>query len=201
MRQGIAALLERVPALRVLGEAGGGPDAARMVSETEPDVVLFDPGPFDDAVLALAACRAILAANPNVRVLVFTAERPDNLVIEAVRAGASGFVSKDVDADALIRSIESVARGESAFDARASAVVVRAFGGQRHVKSAAPHRLTPRESDVVSLVARGHPNKVIADRLNLAESTVKFHVRNAMAKLAVSSRTELVYTVMRDEMI
>ena len=122
--------------------------------------------------------------------LVLTTFAEDRLVVEAVQAGARGYVVKDVDTTELVRAIRAVSRGESAFDARSASAMVRSLSG-----GGAPERerLTERELDVLRLLARGLSNRAIGAELFISETTVKFHVGNLMRKLMVSRRAEAVY--------
>jgi len=191
IRQGLRTILERDEGLLVVGEAGTPEQARDAVREHRPDVVLLDLklGGDDDA--GLAVCRQLTADDPSVRVLVLTTFLNERLVVEALRSGAKGYVLKDVDADALVRSIRAVRAGESAFDSHAAAVVVKTMSGEG-VQPAAVS-FTARESEVVRLLAHGLSNRQIGQSLFISETTVKFHVHNVMEKLGVKRRAEVVY--------
>ena len=131
------------------------------------------------------------ADDPAVRCLVLTTFLNERLVVAAIRSGAKGYVLKDVDADALVRSIRAVQAGESAFDSHAAAVVVRTMAGDRTPDTAVV--FTTRESEVVRLLAHGQSNRQIGHSLFISETTVKFHVHNVMRKLGVTRRAEVVY--------
>jgi two-component system, NarL family, response regulator DevR len=191
MRQGLRAVLEREGDLRVVGEAGTADGAVAAVANAHPHVVLLDlklsSGPQADG---LALCRRLIAAHPGLGVLVLTTFAEDRLVVEAVQAGARGYVVKDVDTTELVRAIRAVSRGESAFDARSASAMVRTLSGGG---SPDRERLTDRELDVLRLLARGLSNRSIGRELYISETTVKFHVGNLMRKLLVSRRAEAVY--------
>ena len=191
IRQGLRTMLEREDDMRVVGEAGTPQEAREAVRALEPDVVLLDLklGQDDDA--GLAVCRQLRADDPAVRCLVLTTFLNERLVVEAIRSGAKGYVLKDVDADALVRSIRAVRAGESAFDSHAAAVVVRTMSGERADEGAVS--FTARESEVVRLLANGQSNRQIGQTLFISETTVKFHVHNVMGKLGVKRRAEVVY--------
>ena len=191
MRQGLRAVLEREGDLRGVGEAGTPADAVAAVAASRPHVVLLDlkltAGPQTDG---LDVCRRLCAAHPGIGVLVLTTFAEDRLVVEAVQAGARGYVVKDVDTTELVRAIRAVSRGESAFDARSASAMVRSLsrgGGPER------ERLTDRELEVLRLLARGLSNRAIGAELFISETTVKFHVGNLMRKLMVSRRAEAVY--------
>jgi len=190
MRQGLRAVLEREEDLHVVGEAGTPTDAVAAVAATRPHVVLLDlkltSGPQTDG---MDVCRTLCATHPGIGVLVLTTFAEDRLVVEAVQAGARGYVVKDVDTTELVRAIRAVSRGESAFDARSASAMVRSLSGGVPDRE----RLTERELDVLRLLARGLSNRAIGAELFISETTVKFHVGNLMRKLMVSRRAEAVY--------
>ena len=177
MRQGLRAVLEREADLHVVGEAGSPAEAVAAVAASRPHVVLLD--------LKLTAG----PTHPGSGVLVLTTFAEDRLVVEAVQAGARGYVVKDVDTTELVRAVRAVSRGESAFDAHSASAMVRSLAG------GVPERegLTDRELDVLRLLARGLSNRAIGAELFISETTVKFHVGNLMRKLMVSRRAEAVY--------
>jgi len=190
MRQGLRAVLEREDDLRVVGEAATAIGAVAAVANARPNVVLLDlklsSGPQVDG---LELCRQLTAEYPGLGVLVLTTFSEDRLVVEAVQAGARGYVVKDVDTTGLVRAIRAVARGESAFDAHSALAMVRALSGPALDRE----QLTARELDVLRLLARGLSNRAIGGELFISETTVKFHVGNLMRKLLVSRRAEAVY--------
>ncbi len=192
VRQGLAAILEREPDIEVVGEAADAASAKAVIARQRPDLVLLDLKLSMDADAdGLELCHELTARHPGLGVLVLTTFLDDRLVIEAIRHGAKGYLLKDVDAVELIRGIRAVRRGESAFDTRTAAAVVRSVrvGGET---DGAP-RFTRREHDVIQLIAHGLSNREIGKRLYIGETTVKFHVRNIMRKLGVGRRAEIVY--------
>jgi DNA-binding NarL/FixJ family response regulator len=140
----------------------------------------------------LDACRAITARYPAVGVIILTTFLDERLVLEAIESGAKGYVLKDVDAVDLIRMIRAVSRGEAAIDTRITSLVLRTVAN-RGAAQPAPPQLSGRELEVVRLLKDGHSNREIGAQLHLSESTVKYHLRNIMDKLAVRHRTEVVY--------
>lgn len=191
IRQGLRTMLERDGQMVVVGEAGDPLQARSVVAQQRPDVVLLDLKLGDDEDAGLSVCRQLTADDPSVRCLVLTTFLNERLVVEAIRAGAKGYVLKDVDVDALVRSIRAVQAGESAFDSHAAAVVVRTMAGDRTPDTAVV--FTTRESEVVRLLAHGQSNRQIGHSLFISETTVKFHVHNVMRKLGVTRRAEVVY--------
>ena len=193
VRQGLRAMIDREPDLRVVGEAPSARQATAMLDRTRPRVVLLDlkltAGSECDG---LSLCSAITQRYPDIRVLVLTSAADEWLILESIKQGAMGFVLKDVDLTELIRAIRAVDRGESAFDSRSARVVVRwMHGSQRPGASAGD--ITPREREILALLARGLSNVAIGQRLYISSATVKFHVGNVMQKLGARRRAEAVY--------
>ncbi|MGI5129946.1 MadR family response regulator transcription factor [Pseudonocardia sp. CA-107938] len=199
MRQGLRSVLEREPDLRVVGEAGTPEQAIAAVATTRPDVVLLDlrlsPSSDDEGI---GVCARLHTTYPDVAVLVLTTVIDDRLVLEAIHSGARGYVVKEVDPSELVRAIRAVSRGESAFDSRSAAAMVRSINAKPEVHE---HRLTGREYEVLQLLARGFSNRTIGRQLFISETTAKFHVRNIMRKLQVGSRAEAVYLATKDGVI
>ncbi|MCH1865850.1 response regulator transcription factor [Nocardioides sp. CFH 31398] len=191
VRQGLRSILERERDLRVLAEASTAAEAATVVSRVDPDVVLLDlklSTTSDSEGLAL--CAQLVAEHPDLAVLVLTTFLDEKLVLSAVRAGAKGYVVKDVDTSGLVRAIRDVSRGGSAFDARSAAAMVRGLNAPEPEEH---QHLTEREREVLALLARGLSNRAIGERLYISETTAKFHVGNILRKLGVSRRAEAVY--------
>lgn len=191
IRHGLRRMLERDPDMVVVGEAGTPEEARAAVAALRPDVVLLDLKLGDDDDAGLSVCRQITTHDPAARVLVLTTFLNERLVVAAIRNGAKGYVLKDVDADALVRSIRAVQAGESAFDSHAAAAVVASMSGTP--QHAPPVEFTARETEVVRLLANGLSNRQIGAELYISETTVKFHVHNVMEKLGVRRRAEVVY--------
>ena len=191
VRQGLRSVLERAPDVRVVGEAATPDEAMQVVADTKQSLGLLDlklasaPG-----LEGLDLCARLTGAYPGLAVLVLTTALEDQLVVTALRNGAKGYVVKEVDTSELLRAIRAVDQGENAFDPRSSSAMVRGL-----TASSAPGEtpLTPRELEVLRLLAHGLSNREISERLFIAETTVKFHVANVMRKLEVTRRSEAVY--------
>ena len=197
VRQGLRAILDREPDLRVVGEAGTSEEALAVVRRTRPAIVLLDLKLSTGAdTEGLELCAALTERHPSAGVLVLTTFLDDTLVMEAIQRGARGYVVKDVDTTELVRSIRAVARNQSAFDPRSAAAMVRSL----RVRTRQPG-LTDRELNVLRLIARGLSNRDIGRELFISETTVKFHVRNIMRKLEVTSRAEAVYEASKNGVI
>ena len=183
VRAGIAQLLESTDDIEVVGQASDGEVGIAAVAELEPDLVLMDlsmPG-----MDGRTATRRIREAHPKVRVVVLSsyAERAD--VLEALDAGAAGYLLKDAPPGDLLAGVRSAARDESPLAPRVAREVLTAWRGSRKAGE-----LTSRELDVLVLLADGLPNKVIARRLGIAEKTVKAHVTQIFQALGVTDRTQ-----------
>ncbi|MGW0174110.1 MadR family response regulator transcription factor [Rhodococcus sp. NPDC003322] len=190
LRQGLRSVLDREPDLQVVGESDSRSGAESLAAQIDPDIVLIDLklGAGSDYE-GLVLCRALSAAHPRMGLLVLTTFLDERLVLEAVQAGARGYVVKDVDTTELVRAIRAVSQGESAFDSRTAATVVQSLG-RTGVQS---EKLTDREIEVLGLLAKGLSNSGIGEKLFISATTVKFHVSNLMRKLGVTRRAEAVY--------
>jgi DNA-binding NarL/FixJ family response regulator len=184
VRTGVRGMLASHADFEVVGEASDGEEAVTLVDALEPDVVLMDlrmPG-----VDGAEATRRIRAAHPDVQVLVLTTYDTDHDIVRAVEAGAVGYLLKDAPREELFRGVNAAARGESLL---AAAVVVRLMG---RVRTPPGQPLSPREVEVLMLVADGNPNKDIARKLFVSETTVKTHLAHIFTKLGVDDRTAAV---------
>lgn len=190
LRAGIRSLLDREVSISVVGEADSYDDALAEVIRCEPDVVVVDLKlTAGTEYEGLRLITSIADRHPTVATLVLTTFLDDDLVVRAVKAGARGYVVKDVDTTELVRAIQAVSGGGSAFDPRSAAVVLRTVSGD----GGSAETLTEREREVLRLLADGMSNKRIGQTLFISESTVKFHIRNIIRKLGVSKRTDAVY--------
>jgi DNA-binding NarL/FixJ family response regulator len=193
VRTGLRAILETQPDLTVVGEAMDGRDAVDLVRRRRPDVALMDikmPG-----LDGLEATRRIVAeAGEATAVLVLTTFDLDEYVYEALRAGASGFLLKDAPAEQLIAAIHTLAAGEALIAPAITKRLIAQFARAAPPSGppAALEELTPREHEVLLLIARGLSNLEIAEELVLSEATVKTHVKRVLSKLGVRDRVQAV---------
>ena len=196
IRAGFRSLLDAEPDLEVVGEAATGEEALDVVRDLRPDVTLMDIRmPVMDG---LAATRQLVANGSATRVLVLTTFDLDEYVFGALRAGASGFMLKDAPADELAAAIRVVAAGDSLLAPSITRRVIDAFvdRGPSRAGGAVPDpglaRLTPRELEVLGLMARGRSNADISAALFVSEATTKTHVSNVLAKLGLKDRVQAV---------
>lgn len=194
-RSGIRLLLQRQDGFEVVGEAGDGLEGVKLAKRLEPDVVLLDlhmPG-----VGGLEALQLLQEELPQVQVVMLTVSEDAQDLLEALRIGARGYLLKNIETDFLLDAIRRAAAGESVMSpqmANRLADAVRA--PQSNTKTSPAAKLSPREAEIIAMLAAGASNKEIARRLELAESTVKIHVQGILRKLNLSSRVQAaVYAV------
>jgi DNA-binding NarL/FixJ family response regulator len=186
MRQGLRTILDLEPGMRVLAEAVNGAAGVSAALQHRPDVILMDVQmPELDGV---AATRAICEQWPGAKVIILTTFERDDLVFQAVRAGAMGFLLKDTPADDLIDTIRRVHAGEVFIQPSIAARALRELARPREPEPE-PDALSDRERDVLALLAQGLSNRDIAQRLSITEGTVKNHVSNILGKLQAENRT------------
>lgn len=191
VRQGIRRFLEEDPAIDVVAEASDGAEAVRLVEEHRPDVAVLDIRMPE--VTGVEATRRIKARFPETRVLVLTAYDDDPYVFALLEAGADGYVLKTASADQLVDAVRTVYRGESALSPEVASKVVRQATGRRPASAADQiEPLTPREIDVLRLVARGMTNREVGQELGISHRTVQGHLASIYDKLDANSRTEAV---------
>jgi DNA-binding NarL/FixJ family response regulator len=192
VRTGFRAILSAEPDFEVVGEAGDGHEAIDEAARLSPDVVLMDIRmPKLDG---LAATRRLLVGKSNVRVIILTTFDLNEYVYEALRAGASGFLLKDAPADQLVTAIRVVAEGEALLAPSITRRLIEEFARRPppDAKPAQVAALSPRELEVLMLVARGLSNREIAQQLFLSDATVKTHVGRILAKLDLRDRVQAV---------
>lgn len=199
VREGLATIVDLEDDMAVVGQAGDGVEAVALALELEPDVVLMDlQMPNMDGAQAIQEIRQQL---PDVRILILTTYADEDHVLAGIRAGAHGYLLKDASPDRLLRAIRAVHRGESSLGSGVAATVLTKFrdvmaggsaGASGGPREPADDLLTPREQEVLELVARGLRNQDIGAELVISERTVKVHVSNILGKLGAGNRTEAV---------
>ena len=195
VRTGLRMIIDAQPDLTVVGEAVDGRDAVDQTRRLDPDVVLMDIRM--PALDGIAATRELVgsAPAPGVRVIVLTTFDLDEHVVDALQAGASGFLLKDAPAEVLLDGIRAVDRGDALLDPAVTRRMIDRFVTSPRrdpAVDAALATLTEREREVLTLVARGLSNDEIAERLHVADSTVKTHVSSVLAKLHLRDRVQAV---------
>jgi two-component system nitrate/nitrite response regulator NarL len=197
MRRGLTALLSRDTALQVVGDAADAGSAQRRAAELQPDLILLDnhlPG-----VNGVDAIPALRQAAPRARIVMLTVSEDEADLAAALRAGASGYLLKNMEGDALLVAIQRVMRGASVVAEEMTDKLVAAYRGATApaAEAATPaepaspiEQLSPRERDILRGIARGASNKEIARELGIAETTVKIHVQHVLRKLGLSSRVQ-----------
>ena len=195
LRKGIRALLSTEPDIEVVGEAGDGAEALTQAEALLPDVILMDlVMPRMDGI---EATRQVTASQQGVRVLVLTSFAADDKVFPAIKAGALGYILKDSGPDDLVQAIHQVYRGEPSLEPEIARKVLFELS-QPLKQPPTPDPLTPRELEVLRLIAQGKSNREIADELVLAELTVRTHVSNILGKLHLANRTQAALYALRE---
>jgi two-component system, NarL family, nitrate/nitrite response regulator NarL len=191
-RRGLIALLSQDERFDVVGEAGDTGEALRSASRVAPDMILLDnhlPG-----VRGVDAIAGLKAAAPGARVLMLTVSEDEDDLSVALEAGAEGYLLKTIDSEELCDSIVRVSRGDSVVSPEMTTKLFTAFRSRtpaaRTSATPATDNLSSREREILALIARGDPNKVIARELDIAETTVKIHVQHILRKLGLSSRVQ-----------
>jgi len=189
-RFGLRALLQTEPGAEVVGEATTGEEAVALTAELKPDIVLMDLNMPD--VNGIEATRRILQKNPDVGILVITMFDDDS-VFAAMRAGARGYILKGAEGEETLRAIRAVANGEAIFSPAVAERVMQFFAQSPSTEpEPAFPELTPREYEVLALLAQGLTNSAIAEQLVLSPKTVRNHVSNIFSKLQVADRAEAI---------
>jgi two-component system response regulator DevR len=188
VRRGLISVLEDAGGIEVVAEAGDADAALKAVESSRPDVVIMDvrlPGRS-----GIEACREIRSAFPDTKVLMLTAHSDDEALFSSIMAGAAGFVLKQVRGGDLVGAVRQVARGESLLDPTVTARVLARLRGEGAQANDGTADLTAQERKILDLVAEGMTNRQIAEKVFLAEKTVKNYVSNILLKLGLSRRAE-----------
>ena len=207
VRDGLRSLLATEPDIEVVGEARNGREAVARAERLRPDVILMDlVMPEMDGIEAI---RRIVTGESRARVLVLTSFTADDQVFPAIKAGAMGYLLKDTGSEDLVRAVHQVYRGESSLHPKIARMLLEEVSASRPTRYVERQRppsgrpplvdpLTPRELEVLELVARGHSNREIAGRLVVAEGTVRTHVSSILSKLHLASRTQATLYALRE---
>ena len=200
LRQGLRRLFESEKGFDVVGEARDGREAVERAKEVDTDVIIMDLAM--PALNGLDATRRILKAKPEAKILILSMYLDDDYVTQALEAGVSGYVMKDAPATELVSAVRAVARGEAYFTPQIPASTVERWRMAREADGRrGPVELTPREREVLKLLAEGHTVKKVADLLRLSQKTVDAHKTNLMKKLDIHNRVDLVKYAINKKLI
>ncbi|MBI4330823.1 MAG: response regulator transcription factor [Chloroflexi bacterium] len=195
-RDGLRTLLNTSPDLRVAGEARNGEEGITLVRELKPDLVLMDIRM--PRMGGLEATRVIKRDYPGTRIVILTVSEDEEDLFEAVKAGAQGYIVKNLASRDVLDLINQAARGEAAFTPALASRTLLALGSQKLEKT---EKLTAREQQVLEQVVLGHRNAVIAKNLGLTETTVRFHLSNILSKLHAHTRTEVAVKALQQRLV
>ena len=190
VRDGLVAMLSTQPDLQVVASAGSGQEVLERVPQTQPDIILLDlEMPEMDGVAVLQRLRE---EHPRVRTIIFTAFDSDERILAAVQAGAQGYLLKGAPREEVFNAVRVVHEGGSLLQPVVASKLLKQMSEEQAPAEAQPEALTPREREVLLLLAQGLQNKEIGGELAISERTVKFHVSSILGKLGAGNRTEAV---------
>jgi two-component system NarL family response regulator len=204
-RRGLEMVLEQEPDIELVGQASDGAEAVEKAAESLPDVVLMDIRMPRSS--GIEACRAMKEAAPSAKIIILTISDEEEDLFEAIRAGASGYLLKDIPLDEVAEAVRSVYGGQSLINPSMAGKLLNEFAtlarreSEPRAQEVPAPKLTDREMQVLKLVARGMNNRDIAKELYISENTVKNHVRNILEKLQIHSRMEAVMVAVREKLI
>jgi len=204
-RRGLEMVLDEEDDIELVGQASDGAEARERAGESLPDVVLMDIRMPKSS--GIEACRGMKEAAPSTKIVMLTISDEEEDLFEAIRAGASGYLLKDIPLDEVAEAVRAVYGGQSLISPAMAGKLLTEFATlarrpeEERVQQVPPPRLTDREMEVLKLVAKGMNNRDIARELFISENTVKNHVRNILEKLQIHSRMEAVMIALRDKLI
>ena len=204
-RRGLEMVLDEEPDIELVGQASDGTEAVEKAAESLPDVVLMDIRMPRSS--GIEACRAMKEAAPSAKIVILTISDEEEDLFEAIRAGASGYLLKDIPLDEVADTVRAVHGGQSLINPSMAGKLLTEFAtlarrdDEERVQEVPAPRLTEREMQVLKLIARGMNNRDIAKELFISENTVKNHVRNILEKLQIHSRMEAVMVAVREKLI
>lgn len=187
-RKGVADLIAMEPALRLVGEAADGESGVRLAQQTDPDLILLDLNM--KGLDGIATLQRLRAADLDARIIMLTVSDNEEDVLAALRAGADGYLLKDMEPEDILASLHRVSRGRLVISEQLTELLARALRQDPRPQRIEDAELTPREDEILSLIAKGYSNKLIARDLDLAVGTVKVHVKHILKKLHLKTRVE-----------
>jgi len=187
-RKGVADLIAMEPALRLVGEAADGVSGVRLAQQTDPDLILLDLNM--KGLDGIATLQRLRAADLDARIIMLTVSDNEEDVLAALRAGADGYLLKDMEPEDILASLHRVTQGRLVISEQLTELLARALRQDPRPQRIEDAELTPREDEILGLIARGYSNKLIARDLDLAVGTVKVHVKHILKKLHLKTRVE-----------
>ncbi|CDI03360.1 nitrate/nitrite response regulator protein [Candidatus Competibacter denitrificans Run_A_D11] len=197
MRKGILQLIAMAPDLRLAGEAGDGVSGLKMACQLLPDLILLDLNMH--GLSGMDTLKALKAADLDARVIILTISDSEEDVVEALRLGADGYLLKDMEPEDVLHALQVAASGQIALSERVASILAAALRHENQAKSPVSIKLTEREQAILSLIATGYSNKLIARKLKITEGTVKVHVKHLLRKLDLSSRVEAAVWAIKNQ--
>ena len=188
MRKGILQLIAMEPSLRLIGEAGDGQQGVELAHRLRPDLILLDLNM--RGLSGMEALKALKATDLDTRVIILTVSDNEDDVVAALRLGADGYLLKDMEPEEVLHSLKAAAQGRIALGERVAAILADTLRHETQPKPIDSIKLTEREREILSLIAAGCSNKLIARKLKITEGTVKVHVKHLLRKLDLASRVE-----------
>ena len=189
LRKGVKQLIDLSPNMQVIGEACNAQDGVKLAVELEPDLVLLDLNMPN--INGIETLKMLREEEVTSRIIVFTVSDNEEDVVAALKAGADGYLLKDMEPEDLISNLEQAANGTVVISPRLATLLAQALQSNKSVDKVDLSSLTPREKQIIKLIANGMANKVIARKLSITEGTVKVHVKHLLKKLRLRSRVEV----------
>lgn len=189
LRKGVKQLIDLSPTMQVIGEACNAQDGVKLAVELEPDLVLLDLNMPN--INGIETLKMLREEEVTSRIIVFTVSDNEEDVVAALKAGADGYLLKDMEPEDLITNLEQAANGTVVISPRLATLLAQALQSNKSVDKVDLSSLTPREKQIIKLIANGMANKVIARKLSITEGTVKVHVKHLLKKLRLRSRVEV----------
>lgn len=199
VREGLKLTLQGESDFRVIGEASNGADLFKLVETSQPDVILLDERMPQERGIDI--CKILTRHQPDIKIIILTAyAEQEESIVQAMMAGAKGFLIKNVEISELKRAIRAVVRGETVLDSQMAECVVKKLKEAPN-RDYTPFVLTEQQRAIAELVAQGLTNREIAEQIFLSENTIKFHIQNIMRKLEVHNRIALVAKLLQERIL